>query len=480
MTNRRHPPLRRAGLAALATAGAAWLAITSGTARASGGTVPVLTASGVVDSVMAGYLQDGISRAEAANAPAVVIRLDTPGGALDATNTIVGAELDSTVPVIVWVAPAGGFAASAGTFVTLAANLAYMAPGTRIGAASPIDSNGNDIPGTLGEKVRNDAIASIRSIAQTRGRNVDWAASTVAQAVSASAVDAVAAHAVDGIAGTLDEVRAAAQGRVVTVFGGQTVTVDLSRTTFAEQPENAVLTLLHLLADPNIAFVLFVLGALGLAVELTHPNLLSGIAGAILLILAFVGFGSLPLNLAGLLLVALGIGLFAAELVITSHGLLTAGGIVAFVLGASALYTSPGTATGPDVSVATPLIVVMTATAAGLMTLVVISALRSRRLTSSAGTVGTGVPVGSVGQVRRPLGPLGSAYVAGEEWSARSADDRPIERGTAVRVVGVDGLTVIVEAVAEAPPEPASTPTPRTPAPPAPPVTPDPSARPTS
>jgi membrane-bound serine protease (ClpP class) len=479
VTHRRHSPLHHIGRAVLVVVGAAWLAIAAGGAQAAGGSVPVLTATGVVDSVMAGYIEDGISRAEAANAPAIVIRLDTPGGALDATNRIVGAELDSTVPVIVWVAPAGGFAASAGTFVTLAANLAYMAPGTRIGAASPIDSNGNDIPGTLGQKVRNDAIASIRSIAQTRGRNVEWAASTVAQAVSSSATEAVVQHAVDGVAGTLDDVRAAAQGRAVTVGGGKTVTIDLAGTSFSEQPENAVLTILHLLADPNIAFVLFVLGALALAVEVTHPNVLSGIAGAILLILAFLGFGSLPLNVAGLLLVTLGIGLFGAELFITSHGLLTAGGIVAFVLGASALYTSPGTATGPDVSVAMPLIVVMTGTAAGLMTLVVISALRSRRLTASAGTVGTGVPVGTQGEVRRPLGPLGSVYVAGEEWSARSADDRPIERGVPVTVVGLDGLTVIVQPT-DQPPAPSSSSTPGSPASPAPPVTPGPSTRPAS
>lgn len=410
-----------------------------------GGTIPVLPATGVVDNVLAGYLEDGIAQAAADGAPAVVIRLNTPGGSLDATQRIVSALLESAVPTIVWVAPAGGRAASAGTFITLAANLAFMAPGTNIGAASPVGGQGEDIPGTLGLKVKNDAIANIRSIAETRGRNVDWAASTVATAVSSSAAEAVALHAVDGISATLDDLRASANGRVVTVAGGRQVTLDLAGVTFGELGMNPFQGFLHLLSDPNIAFLLFSLGGLGLLLELFHPNFVSGIVGAIAVILGLVGFGSLPLNAAGLLLVGLGILLFALEIAVTSHGLVGAGGVVSFALGASALYTRPGDPFGPAVDVALPLLVVMTATVAAFFGLIMYTALQTRRMVSAPGMVGTALEPGTPGIVGRPLDPLGSVSAGGEEWSARTVDGRPIGRGERVRVVALDGLTVLVE-----------------------------------
>ena len=193
--------------------------VAAGIVRAADGDVVVLTATGMVDNVMADYLEEGIAQAAASGAPAVVIELNTPGGSLDATQHITSALLEADVPVIVWVAPSGGRAASAGTFITMAANLAYMSPGTNIGAASPVGSNGEDIPGTLGEKVKNDAIANITSIAETRGRPVDWAVSTVSEAKSYTATEAVAAGAVDGIAATIDDVLAQANGQEVTVGG---------------------------------------------------------------------------------------------------------------------------------------------------------------------------------------------------------------------------------------------------------------------
>jgi membrane-bound serine protease (ClpP class) len=409
------------------------------------GTIPVLSATGVVDNVMAGYLGDGIARAVSEGAPAVVIRLNTPGGSLDATQRIVSALLESTVPTIVWVAPAGGRAASAGTFMTLAANLAFMAPGTNIGAASPIDSSGQDIPGTLGLKVKNDAIANIRSIAEARGRNVDWAVSTVDTAVSSSAAEAVALHAVDGIAATLEDIRTAANGRVITMTGGRVITLDLSGATFGDLSMNPFQGFLHLLSDPNIAFLLFSLGGLGLVLELFHPNLVSGIAGAIAVVLGLVGFGSLPLNAAGILLIGLGIVLFAIEVAVTSHGLLGTGGVVSFALGASALYTRPGDPFGPAVGVALPLLVLMTATVAAFTGLIMYTALQTRRMASAPGLVGTAIEPGTPGIVGRPLDPLGSVSAGGEEWSARTVDGRPIGRGERVRVVALDGLTVLVE-----------------------------------
>lgn len=418
----------------------------TGTVRAASPApnVVVLPTTGVVDQVMAGYIADGISRAEADGAAAVIIQLDTPGGDLFSTNDIVGSELQATIPVIVWVAPAGGFAASAGTFITLASNIALMAPGTSIGAASPVGSGGTDITGTEGQKVTNDAAAKIQSIAETRGRNVDWARSTVLQAASASATQAVSLKAVDGIAATLPDVLAFANGKTVTV-GSSQVTLHLDGATTTQIDMGPIQILLHLLADPNIAFVLFIVGGLGLVGELFHPNFFTGTVGALALVLAFIGFGSLPLNVAGLILIALAIGLFVAEAFVPSHALLAAGGLVCLVLGGGTLYAAPGSPTGPDVTVAVPVLVAVVI-GAGLYLLVVITAAtRTRKMRGSPGTVGQRLAPGLQGEVRRPLEPEGSVYVGGEEWSARTADQRPLPRGTPVRVIRQDGLVVLVE-----------------------------------
>jgi membrane-bound serine protease (ClpP class) len=410
--------------------------------------VIVLPTTGIVDNVMAGYLEDGIARAARDGEAAVVIKLNTPGGSLEATNAIVGSLLEADVPVIVWVAPAGGRAASAGTFITLAAHVALMAPGTSIGAASPVAAGGEDIPDTLRDKVFNDAIAKIRGIAEERGRNVEWAESTVRDAVSASANEAVEVGAVDGIASTIEEVVAFADGREVEV-GGATVTIDVAGRPIRELPMNPFQSLLHLLSDGNIAALLFSIGSLGLLYELASPNFVTGILGALMVILAFIGFGSLPLNVGGLLLIGLAMLLFVLELTVVSHGLLTIGGLVCFALGASALYTEPGTPTAPDVAVATPLILVMTLTIAAFMTLAVVTVLRVRRrsvLTAGFGAGGTlMVAPGTPGEVRMPLAPVGSVYAAGEEWRAKAADDQSIDRGTPIRVVREEGLTLIVE-----------------------------------
>jgi len=414
------------------------------TARAAGSGVVVLQATGIVDNVLAGYLAEGIARSERQGAAAVVIELDTPGGSLEAMQAIVGSLLGAKIPTIVWVAPAGGRAASAGTFITLAANLAYMAPGTSIGAASPVGGQGEDIAGTLGEKVRNDAIAKIRAIAEARGRPVEWAVATVAEAKSSSATEAVAVGAVDGIAASLEEVLRAADGRQVTIEGVPR-TLALTGTPTETIAMNPFQGFLHLLSDPNIAFVLFTIGFYGLLFALQNPNFVTGILGALAIILAFVGFGSLPLNVAGLLLVGMAIVLFALEPTVTSHGLLTVGGLVCFALGASALYTAPGDPAEPFVRVATPLLAVMTVTTGAFMVLVAWAAVRSRRLVVSAGLVGAAPLVGATAVVRRPLDPLGSINAAGEEWSARAVGGLRLPRGTVVRVVGMDGLTALVE-----------------------------------
>ena len=418
-----------------------WLSAAAG-ASAGGGQVVVLRATGVVDSVFAGYIAEGIKSAEEDGASAVVIELDTPGGNLESTWAIVQSLEGAKVPTIVWVSPAGARAASAGTFITLAANLAYMAPGTNIGAASPIDSSGQDIGGTLGEKVLNDAVAHMRGIAQLRGRNEDWAVSTVTNAVSTPAAEAVSLGGVNGIAASLQEVLASASGKQVSV-GGQTLTLDLAGATTDENGMNPFQGFLHLLSDPNIAFLFFTLGFYGLLYELIHPNFVTGILGALMIILALIGFGSLPLNVAGLLLVALGIVLLVLEVTVTSHGLLTIGGVVCFVLGASALYTNVGDPLEPVVAVATPLLLVTSLTTAAFGAMIAWAAIRSRRIGNASSSVA--VPVGATGIVGSRIAPRGSIYVNKEHWSARSSDGAPIDRGSNVRVVGMEGLTLIVE-----------------------------------
>lgn len=425
--------------------------LAGGPARAAGGTVTVLPATGVVDNVLAGYLAEGIAVAARHGDAAVVIRLNTPGGSLDATQKIVSSLLEAPLPTIVWVAPSGARAASAGTFITLAAHVAVMASGTNIGAASPISGSGEDIEGTLGKKVLNDAIANIRSIAEARHRNVEWAEETVRDARSSQASEAVGVGAVDGIANSIDEVIALANGRTVTV-GGQQQTLDLAGATVDELAMNPFQEFLHLLSDPNISFILFTIGFYGLLFELQNPNFVTGILGALAIVLAFIGFGSLPLNVGGLILILLAMVLFGLELTVTSHGLLGLGGLICFALGASALFTQPGDPFEPLATVAPSVIATTTITAGLFLLLIVVAAVRSRGMPAPAGMVGSAnaLPPGIAGVVRRALEPVGSVYVAGEEWSARSVDGRPLERGTPVRVVETEGLTVIVE------PEPSS------------------------
>jgi membrane-bound serine protease (ClpP class) len=411
----------------------------------------VLPTTGVVDGVMAGYLADGVAKAAREGADLVIVKLNTPGGSLEATQRITGAFLEAELPVVVWVAPAGGRAASAGTFITLAAHLSWMAPGTNIGAASPIASSGEDIGGTLGEKVKNDAIANITAIAEARGRPVAWAVATVAEAKSYSAEEAVAAGAVDGLASTVEEVLAAADGRTVTVAGGRQVTLATAGLAPVELGMNPLQGFLHLLSDPNIAFILFTVGFYGLIFEVQNPNFATGIIGAICMLLAFIGFGSLPLNVAGLLLLALGLILVVLETQVTSHGLLAIGAIICVALGAAALYTEPGTPTAPDVTVALPVILVVVGMTAAFAVLITTVAFRTRHAPQSPVLVGSLQVVGLPGKVARPIDPVGSVLAAGEEWTARSADGRSIGRGAGVQVVRQDGLTLYVEPADRAP-----------------------------
>jgi len=413
--------------------------------------VAVLPTSGIVDAIMAGYLEDGIAKAQRDGASAVVITLDTPGGDLSQTRRIVKSILGAPLPVIVWVSPQGAHAASAGTFITLAGHVALMAPGTNIGAASPVTGSGEDIPETMERKVIEDTTALMRSITDARGRNAEWAESTVTDAEAATAVEALALGVIDGIASTMDEALQVSDGRTVSV-AGEDVAVETAGAETYELAMNPLQSFLHLLSDPNIAFILITIGFYGLLYEVISPNFVTGILGAIAIILAFIGFGSLPLNIAGLLLIALGVVMFVLEFHVVSHGLLTVAGVVCFALGASALYTEPGTPTAPDIQVDPRLIFVLTGLTAAYMAFVLLIVVRWRRRQQRMGVASTALVLadGATGSVRSILAPTGVVYAAGEEWTARSNDERPLAPGTPVRVVGQEGLTLIVEPI-EAP-----------------------------
>jgi membrane-bound serine protease (ClpP class) len=426
------------------------LVLVAGAARgqADARHVVVLPTTGVVDQIMAAYLSEGIARAASQGAEAVVIELDTPGGSLDATRDIVQAQLAAEIPVLVWVGPSGSRAASAGTFLTLAAHVAAMAPATNIGAATPISADGSDIPDDLGQKVLEDTLATITSIAEARGRPVSWAVSTVAEARSYTVDEALAAGAIDLKAESVEDLLVQADGMSVEVAGEARV-LETSGAEVERLSMNPLQAFLHLLTDPNIAFILFTLGFYGLFFELQNPNWVTGILGAFALILAFIGFGSLPLNVAGLLLIGLAVVLFILEATVTSHGLLTIGGLVAFVLGASALYTEPGDPLAPAVSVAAEVIGVMTFVTALVVIGILYAAWRMRRepqlVMGVSNITSPLVPLGTEAAVRRDIMPQGTVYAAGEEWTARSADGSALERGARVRVVGHDGLKLVVE-----------------------------------
>ena len=362
-------------------------------------------------------------------------------GAMEATCA-------ASVPVMVWVGPAGARAASAGTFLTLAAHVAAMAPATNIGAATPVSGDGQDIPEDLGEKVMNDTIATITSIAEERGRPVEWAVAAVEEAASYTVDEALAAGAIDIKAESIEDLLAQADGMTVNV-AGEEVVLETAGAAIDELRMNPFQAFLHLLSDPNIAFILFTLGFYGIFFELQNPNYVTGILGAFALILAFIGFGSLPLNISGLLLIGLAVVLFVLELSVTSGGLLTIGGLVAFALGASALYTEPGDPVAPEVSVAPEVIVLMTVLTGLVMLGILFVVMRQRRrpqpLPSVSHISAPLVPVGTEGEVRSPLGPTGTIYAAGEEWTARGSDAGLLARGTSVRVTGNDGMVLIVE-----------------------------------
>ena len=399
--------------------------------------VHVLTADGVVNPVMARYVDRGFDEAERTHARAVVLRIDTPGGLDSSMRDIIQRINSSDVPVITYVSPAGGRAASAGTFIVMAGHVAAMAPGTTIGAAHPIDSSGGDIEGTLGTKVENDAAAYIRSIATERGRNADWAERAVRYSIAASADEAVAQDVVDFGATSLDRLLAQSDGRTVTVQGRE-VTLSVADAAIAYNGPTLVERLLAVISDPNIAFLLLSLGALALALEFIVPGHVGpGIFGAIALVLAFFALGTLPVNWAGVALIGLAIGLFIAEIHVGGgFGALGLGGVVALIFGGLLMTSSDN----PAFQVNRWLIVGVSVVGAMFFLSVASAVLRTRR---APAYLGAQAMVGRVAVARTPLAPEGLVFYEGARWRA-TAEDAPVGEGERVRVTSVMGLKLTV------------------------------------
>jgi membrane-bound serine protease (ClpP class) len=418
-------------------------------ARGAGDHVVRLELNGVIDQVAAAYIQEGIAIAREDGAAAVLLVIDTPGGELTATDEITKAILGSSVPVITWVAPQGAQAASAGTFVTMVGDVAAMAPSTTIGAASVVGGGGEELPETIADKVNNSNVAKLTGYAREHNRNEQFAEDSIREAASVSAADAVAMTppVVDILAATEQDLFAAIDegvrddGHPLT-FRGQPIP-QLSGLDLREVAMNPGQQFLHLLSDPNIAFILFTIGFYGIVSELFHPNFFSGPVGAIALVLAFIGSNSLPLNIGGLLLILLGIGLFVLELTVTSFGLLTIGGVVCIVLGAFALWTGVDPQQDAIRIQVSPWLLVAVIGLSLLYVFGVVRALMAMRRNPAPSHPMTGL-VGAGGVAQTIIGQTGIAYAGGEAWSARSAGPQ-IPPGAPVRVVGVDGLELIVE-----------------------------------
>lgn len=401
------------------------------------GQVVLLVVDGGINPATADYIGEGIAAAGAEGARAVLIELDTPGGLLPSAQAIVKTILAAPLPVIVYIAPSGAGATSAGVFVLLAAHVAAMAPGTTVGAAHPVGGQGEDIGGDMRAKVENFAASLSRTIAEKRGRNVEWAEQAVRESVSATEREALELKIVDLVAPDVDDLLRQVDGRTIDV-DGRKVVLATAGAAIVKRPMRLRQRLLDLIADPNIAYLLLMAGILGLYVEFTHPGvMLPGVAGAICLLLAFAALQVLPINSSGLALIVLGVALLVAEIFLPSFGVVGVGGMVAFVLGSLLLFETPESTVAVNRG-----IIAGAAFSLGLFSLVVgWLVVRAQRRPALGGAEGM---VGEVGRVRRTAADGGPAkvFVHGEWWDAEA--EEPLAPGDEVDVVGVHGMRLRV------------------------------------
>lgn len=402
--------------------------------------VHVITIDATINPAIAEYIETSIATAHEEGATCLVIRLNTPGGLLKSTRVIVTSLLTAPIPVIVYVAPSGGQAASAGVFVTLAAHFAAMAPGTNIGAAHPVGMQGAEKDSIMNEKATNDAAAFIRTISEKRHRNVAWAEDAVRQSVSITETEAMQKGVIDVIAATVPALLDSLDGRSIDV-NGATVVLHTKGAAITERTMGTKEKILDLLSDPNIAYIFFLLGLYGIIFELYNPGaILPGIVGVISLILAFYSMHTLPVNYAGLALIVFGVVLFIVEIKVVSHGLLTIGGIVSLLLG-SVMLINPESSLDM-ISLSWTVILGSVVLTAAFFLVAIGMGVRAQLRKPTTGIEGL---IGSIGEATTTLSPTGTVRVHGELWAATAATGA-LPAGARVVVREVRGLSLVVDA----------------------------------
>lgn len=398
----------------------------------SEGEVMIIDLVGAISPGSAAFLKRGIEEAEEREVHLVVIRLDTPGGLGSSMRTMVKSILNSSVPVVVYVAPKGAGAASAGVMITVAAHVAAMAPGTNIGAASPVTVGGGEIQGTMSTKVMNDMASYGRGIAKDKGRNAEWVEKAIREAVSITAREAVKMKVVDLVAEDLEELLEVLDGREVALKDGKKIlkTKGLTQSFYKPGFRDGIL---KMISDPNISFILLIIGAAGLYFEFSNPGaIFPGVIGAISLIMAFYSFQALPVNYTGLILIALAIIFFIAEVKVTSYGVLSMGGVVSLALGSLMLFE--------DVKVSLKLMAPTIVLISAFFIIVSSLAFKAYKTKPKSGMEGM---IGLVGLVKETIDPEGLIFVRGENWQAVSGEK--IEPGERVQVENAEGLVLTVK-----------------------------------
>jgi len=415
-------------------------AFTTIQAQAADSTINVLTVKGAINPVLVDYIGDGIEQAEDDGAIALIIQMDTPGGLDTAMRDIIQDIVNSRVPVVVYVSPSGARAASAGVFITMAAHVAVMAPNTAIGAAHPVamGSEGEAaMSEAMEEKVVNDAAAYIRSIAEAHGRNMEWAEKAVRESVSASDKEALELNVIDMVAPDLNTLVAQLNNRQVTLLDGREVTLQTQGAVINHVKMSWTEGLLYTIADPNIAYLLLSLAMLGIMVEIFNPGLIfPGVVGGISLLLAFFSLGVLPVNYAGILLIVLAFALFVAEVLTTTFGLFTMGGVTALVIGSLILFKGAA----PVFQIDPWLIATVTIMITGLFAIVINRSINAHRKQAKTGREEL---ISKTALVKVALDMEGTVFYKGELWAAVSDTGR-IEPGEEVIITRIDGLTLYV------------------------------------
>ncbi|MBI2554044.1 MAG: nodulation protein NfeD [Candidatus Rokubacteria bacterium] len=398
--------------------------------------VALIQIDGVISPVTVRLVSMAIDRAQAEKAQALIIQLDTPGGLERSMRSIVQRELNAEVPVIVFVGPTGARAASAGVFITMAAHVAAMAPATNIGAAHPVSVGGGQMDKVSAKKIENDAAAFARTIATERGRNADWAEKAVRASVSATEREAVKLKVVDLIAENVADLLVKIDGKTVKTVKGP-VTLRTADAPIKKVEIGFRDRFLTIITDPNIAYILMMIGLLGIFFELSNPGvILPGVLGGISLILAFFAFQTLPINYAGLLLIVFGVILLIAEIKVVSHGILSIGGIVSMLLGSIMLFDAPEA----GISVSWWVILPTVGATGAFFAFAVTAGVRALFQKPTTGYSGL---IGQVAVARSPLDPAGEVFVHGERWRA-VAEGGAVAEGEPVTVTGIDGLTLKV------------------------------------